>query len=265
MERMIDIHNHLIPKFDDGPRSMDDSIEMLKIAEDQGITDVFATSHFTELIPEETETEYFTKLQTLREEVLVKGIKLNIYSGAEIFFHHFMERTVKERRVSTLAGLGQYVLMEFPMFQMPSGAEEVLFQLSAENYIPIVAHPERYKTLIRQPGKALEFIKYGGLLQVNGGSLLGHFGREAQRIGLSLLQQRIIHFIASDAHSPEGRSFVLRETYEFLKDKIPAAYLEDLFYNNPRCIIDEIRIDKVPLPQAKESAGFFKKLKKRLI
>ncbi len=264
MINMIDIHNHLIPDFDDGPKSLEESLEMLRQAEEQGITDVFATSHFNEYIPPEMEEEYFAKLRQLREEALARGIKVNIYSGAEIFYHHFVNKTVSSKKVATLGGLGQYVLIEFPMFQMPSGAEEVLFHLSVDNYIPIVAHPERYNALISQPEKPLEYIQYGGLLQVNAGSVLGHFGKEVQKIALSLLEQRLVHFIASDAHFSEGRTFILLETYEFLKDKLPQQYLEEIFYKNPKCIIDEIRIDKVSYPKPKQPKGFFQKIKNRL-
>lgn len=260
---MIDIHNHLIPRFDDGPATMEESIEMLKHAQAQGITDVFATSHFNEYIPPEMEQEYFYKLQDLREEALAQRIMVNIYSGSEIFFHHFVDRTIKNSRVTTLGDLGLYVLIEFPMFQTPEGIEDALFRLSMENYIPIVAHPARYQMVLEKEERAMQFVQFGGLLQLNAGSILGHFGREPQKVALKLLQQRIPHFIASDAHSPNGRNFLLRETYKFLKGKLPESYLKDLFYNNAKCIIDDIRIDSVTLPTESSRKGFLKKLVSR--
>jgi len=264
LERMIDIHNHLIPQFDDGPKSFDESLEMLRQAEDQGITDVFATSHFNEYIPQETEDEYFQKLNTLREEALARGIKVNIYSGAEIFYHHYVDNTVRSHRVTTLGGWGQYVLLEFPMFQITEGVEEVLFRLSVDGYIPVVAHPERYNSVITEPESALEFIRFGGLLQINAGSVLGHFGKNVQKIAMNLLEQQVVHFIASDAHSPEGRTFVLKETLEVLKDHLPESYLKKLFYENPRCIIDEIAIETVRLPAGEsKKSGLLGKLKQR--
>ncbi len=263
MNKMIDIHNHLIPKFDDGPQSLDESIEMLRQASAQGITDVFATSHFNEYIPKEMEDEYFSKLQELREEVLTEGIGVNIYSGSEIFYHHYVDTTIKSNKVTTLGGWGQYVLIEFPMFQMPDGVEDVLFRLSVENYIPIVAHPERYNAIIERPQKALDFIRYGGLLQLNGGSVLGHFGREVQKVSIQLLEDWVVHFIGSDAHSPDSRTFVLQDVYSFLKDKFSESYLNQLLYKNPQKIIDEVRIEKVHLPSQKKNEGFLGKLKKQ--
>ncbi|OPX34101.1 hypothetical protein B1H10_04395 [candidate division KSB1 bacterium 4484_188] len=242
MEKMIDIHNHLIPKFDDGPASLEESLEMLKHAQEQGITDVFATSHFNEYIPPEMEHDYFFKLQDLREEALAQKIH------------------IKKSRVTTLCDQGLYVLIEFPMFQTPEGIEEVLFRLSMENYIPIVAHPARYQMVLEKEERATQFVQFGGLLQLNAGSILGHFGRESQKVALKLLRNGIPHFIASDAHSPDGRNFLLRETYDFLKGKLPESYLRDLFYNNAKNIIDNIRIDSVTLPAESTKRGFLKKL-----
>ncbi|GAB4380382.1 MAG: tyrosine-protein phosphatase [Calditrichia bacterium] len=262
METFIDIHNHLIPDFDDGPRTMQESLEMLRIAADQGITEVFATSHFSEYIPPEQEQDYFYKLQDLREAALARHIPVTIYSGAEIFYHHYIEDTVKANRVGTLGEFGQYVLMEFPMFQHPSGAEEALFQLSASNYIPILAHPERYSLLLEKPEKAQEFIKYGAFIQLNGGSVLGHFGRQVQKVALELLEKRQVHFIASDAHTPNDRSFVLKDVFNFLKDTLPSDYLQDLLYANPRKIIDQVRIERPEIPPEIQQEGFFNTLKK---
>lgn len=263
METMIDIHNHLIPKFDDGPKSLKESVEMLRQAREQGITDVFATSHFNEYIPKELEKEYFAKLKELREEILALGIDVNVYSGSEIFYHHYVDSTIKSSKVTTLGGWGQYVLIEFPMFQMPEGVEEVLFRLSVDKYIPIVAHPERYNAVLEKPERAVNFVRYGGLLQVNAGSVLGHFGKLVQKVSLNLLRKRMVHFIASDAHSPQSRTFLLREVYDFLQNELPADYIEELLFSNARNIIDEVRIDKVQVPVEEEVPNFWKRLKQR--
>jgi protein-tyrosine phosphatase len=264
MEKMIDIHSHLIPKFDDGPGSFDESLEMLQQAEDQGITDVFATSHFNEWIPKAMEEEYFSKLEELRKKAQSKKIGVNIHSGAEIFYHHWVETTVKSSKVTTLGNWGQYVLIEFPMFQMPDGAEEVLFRLTAENYIPIVSHAERYVLIIEKPRKIMNFIKYGGLIQLNGGSLLGHFGKDIQKTALQLLEWQLAQFIASDAHSPRARTFVLAEVYKFLENRIEKRYLEELLFTNPNKIIEKKLIVKAQIPEELEKKGFFAQIKRRL-
>ncbi len=263
MENMIDIHSHLIPRFDDGPKSFEESLKMLRHAAAQGISAVFATSHFNEYIPPEVESEYQEKLQQLQEKVVAKKIPVTIYPGAEIFYHHFVEKTVKMRHLTTLGNWGQYVLIEFPMFQMPDGAEEVLFRLNAENYIPIVAHPERYVVVINKPARVYNFIRHGGLLQLNGGSILGHFGKDIQKTALYLLNNRLAHFIASDAHSPDNRPFVLREVFQLLKDRLPEDYLEQLLWKNQMAIIDRVALSPVSLPELPDKTGFLQTIKNR--
>jgi len=258
----IDIHSHLIPQFDDGPKNFRESLDMLKQAADQGITEVFATSHFNEWIPREVETEYFDKLTQLREKAEHENLSIAIHSGAEIFYHQYVEKTVKKSKVTTLGNWGQYILLEFPMFQMPDGAEEVLFKLAAEKYIPIVAHPERYVKIVERPRRILNFIRFGGLLQVNGGSILGHFGKEIQKVALQLLEQELVHFIASDAHSPKIRQYVLKPVYEFLQDKIPEDYLKRLLFDHQKMILDQQILEPIQIPE-EEKLGFFEAIRKR--
>ena len=261
---MIDIHNHVIYQFDDGPKNLDESLEMLKQAADQGITDVFATSHFNEVVSQKMETDYFSKLEILRKELREKEIALRLHSGSEMFFHHYMNSTLKKVKVGTLAESNLYVLMEFPLYLMPVGAEETLFNLTMEGYIPIIAHPERYSALHAKPEKILNFIRHGGLLQVNAGSILGGFGRTVQKISMWLLENQYAHFIASDAHSPNGRRFKLAEVVAELEKNLDKTYLDQLVRDNPRKIIDNEVMEALTLPEAEPPKGFLQRVKTRL-
>ncbi len=262
---MIDIHNHIIFKFDDGPKSLEESLKMLKIAADQGITDVFATSHFNEIVDLEVEQIYFKRLDILRNEVVKNNINVQLHSGSEIFFHHFIHDTVKKTRVASLCEQNKYILMEFPLYLLPTGAEDALYRLKMDGYIPIIAHPERYSALHNRPQKILNFIKYGGLLQINAGSVLGDFGRTVKKISLWLLENKFAHFIGSDAHSPDGRTFKLKKAALELEEYLDKNYIQDLVQNNPRKIIDDIDMETVELPEvAPEPQGFMQRFKKKL-
>ncbi|UCF65549.1 MAG: hypothetical protein JSW33_06870 [bacterium] len=262
MNQFIDIHSHLIPQFDDGPKNFQESLDMLRQAVDQGITQVFATSHFNEWIPREVETEYFKKLNQLRKKAERANLPITIHSGSEIFYHQYVEKTVKKSKVTTLGNWGQYILLEFPMFQMPDGAEEVLFKLAADKYIPIVAHPERYVKIVERPRRILNFIRFGGLLQVNGGSILGHFGKDIQKVALQLLERELVHFIASDAHSPRVRQYVLKPVYEFLQNKISEDYLNKVLFVHQKMIIDQQILEPIQIPE-EEKLSFFESIRKR--
>jgi len=109
---MFDIHNHLIYEFDDGPKSLQEAVDMVKEAESQGITHAFATSHFQEIIPTTMEDDYFRKLEELRNRLEAENVQVQIHSGSELFYHHFMNETVKQHRVCRLIGTSKYVLFE---------------------------------------------------------------------------------------------------------------------------------------------------------
>ncbi len=264
MNGMIDIHNHVVFKFDDGPRTLDEALDMLRVAHGQGISAVFATSHFAENISEDVENEYFNKLEQLRQAAAQKDIPVALYSGAELFFHHYLEQTIKTHRVCTLAGLQQYALIEFPLFLMPSGVEEVLFNLSLSNIIPIIAHPERYSAVQEKPEKAIGFLRHGGLLQVNAGSILGDFGKQVQKLAMWMLENRMVHFIGSDAHAPEGRAFKLQQAVDYLRNHLDEEYIRQLVQENPLKIVNEVPIREVHIPEEEERPSFFQRLKRRL-
>ena len=263
---MIDIHNHIIYHFDDGPKTLEDALKMLQAAADQGITDVFATSHFNEVIHAEAEADYFRKLACLQEEVDKRNLGLRLHSGSEMFFHLGMDQTIRKTRVGTLGEKGLYILMEFPLYLMPSGAEETLFQLTMDGYRPIIAHPERYSSLHQKPHKILNFVRHGGLLQVNAGSVLGQFGRTVQKIAMELLEQHMVHFIGSDAHSPKGRSFLMAAAADSLREHLDEAYIQDLVSNNARKIIENQPLEPMPLPEEEDAGnrGLIDRMRSRL-
>ncbi|MEJ2537944.1 MAG: hypothetical protein P8048_13005 [Calditrichia bacterium] len=186
---MIDIHSHLIPEFDDGPKSFDESLKMLQIAEEQGITDVFATSHFQEIIPPQMEEDYLVKLEELQNRAAAMDLTVNIHSGGELFYHEQLEET--------------------------------------------------------------------------GGSILGHFGKDIQKVSLYLLKNKLVQFIASDAHTTTGRTFVLKNVYDFLEDEISEEYLEELLILNPRKIINREVVEKPELPESEPESGFLSRLRNR--
>lgn len=261
---MIDIHNHVIHKFDDGPKDLKESLDMLRMAVDQGITDVFATSHFNEVIPPDIESDYFHKLKILREETASQNIPINIHSGSELFYHLFMDQTIKEKEVASLAGKKLYVLTEFSLFIMPTGVKETLFNLSMNGIIPIIAHPERYPAVRQDPQLALDYLKYGAIFQVNAGSILGGFGKEIRKLSMWMLENKLVHFIGSDAHNTRTRRFRMKEVVDALKGHLADDYIHELVEGNARKILESKKVEKLEIPESAFPDSFFTKLKKKL-
>ncbi len=258
---MFDIHNHLIYEFDDGPKSLQEAVDMLKEAEAQGITHAFATSHFQEIIPITMEDDYFRKLEELRNRLEAENVQVQIHAGSELFYHHFMNETVKQHRVCRLNGTSKYVLFEFPLYLKPTGYEEAIFQLKMDGYFPILAHPERYTFIQQDPEKIVDILKLGALLQVNTGSILGNFGRTAQRLARQFLELRLVSFLGSDAHRKEGRSFSLKPAIDEIRHIVDNGYIEELTHLNPAKILTNTEVESPPIPEFK-NGGLFSRLRK---
>jgi len=211
---MIDFHNHVMPSVDDGPRTLDESLDMLKFAESQGITDVVQTVHFQhpKMENKNVEYDYLNKnIRRLQSELLKNKIKIKLHLSAEVFYLPNLLDISKNKLVTI--NDGKYMLIEFSNNIYPDGYENVFFKLQSSGVTPIVAHPERYR-FIQNNLKLLElWIDRGYIIQIDAGSLLGHFGRSTQEIALEMINNGYVHIIGSDAHNSRKRNFCLLDGY----------------------------------------------------
>ena len=143
---MIDFHNHILPNVDDGSKSLEMSLDMLRHAADQGITDVVNTIHFQhpKMDNKNTNFDYLCSIRDkLLEQMFKEKIDINIHLGAEVFFN-FNLLDILDNPLVTFCNK-KYMLIEFQTFMMPKGYENHLYDLKISGVTPIIAHPERYK------------------------------------------------------------------------------------------------------------------------
>jgi protein-tyrosine phosphatase len=133
------------------------------------------------------------------------SIPLRVLPGADAHFCPEIVRLVEEGEIETVNDNERFLMVEFPSQGIPFRAEDVLFQLMVKRITPIITHPERNLEIGQKPRRYYEMIKMGCLGQVTAMSLTGGFGLEVKRVAENLLRHRLIHFIASDAHSANGR------------------------------------------------------------
>lgn len=230
---MVDIHCHIVPEVDDGAWDLDAALAMARIADGCGVEKIIATPHFKG-IPEELEARPFMKQQFRRLQSAVKRElpKLELVSGAEILC---VPQTIEMARRGLLPTLGssRYVLTEFYFDAGGAFMDTALEELRRCGYLPVVAHPERYDAVQRDPSLARSWFERGILLQLNKGSVLGAFGRRAEDAALRLLYRGIAHVIASDAHSPEIRTTDLHGVREWCLDHLGREYTKILLSENP--------------------------------
>jgi len=235
---MIDIHCHILPGVDDGSDSIETSLDMAALAAENGTKIVVATPHCN--IPNEY-TNYFDeflkrRFRELQLAVREEGFPLQVATGMEAFGTNNLPVLLREGRVITLNN-SRYLLVEFYFGDDPDRVQMVLEGLLDEGVTPVVAHPERYEYVRRDPELAVDWKDMGCLLQVNKGSIVGSFGRDVQDAVHYLIQQGLADAVASDAHSPFQRTPFMEHAYEMICDLYSVQEAQRLFWENPARIL----------------------------
>ena len=197
---MIDLHSHILPGIDDGAQSIEDSVEMARVASDDGIKTIAATPHSTELPSGYSYQDLLTLLERLEEELIRRELKLKVVAGLENYISPEIIRRVEEGAAVTLNGT-KYILVELPLQQYPAYTDQILFELQAKGLFPIIAHPERNIAIQRHNSLLEQLVRRGMLAQVTSASLTGVFGKETQKVAQYFVTRNLVHIIASDAHS----------------------------------------------------------------
>ena len=201
----VDIHTHILPGLDDGPKSIDGSIAIARCYQNAGIKRIVATPHF---IPGTAwAADSFTVLdraRTLQAVIDNYEIDLQIIPGMEIAYHSRLVERISSERVLPL-GNSKHFLIEPPLSGIDETLIENLIILLNKDIQIIIAHPERVEIFQKKRVFLDKLVSCGAKLQVNSGSLLGHFGRTAFNMALDLFQKDQLHFFASDTHDHTDR------------------------------------------------------------
>ncbi len=237
---MIDLHCHIVPGVDDGADSMDTTREMAFQAWSNGTYAVVATPHFNRPDQPEELSVSDIKRQCRRtvEKLRENGCPLDLYYGMEMFVTKRLPWLLDEKEYITL-GLSKYLLMEFFVDERFSTMGEMIQSVFDHGLIPVIAHPERYETIQRQPERVGEWFNKGVVVQLNKGTIMGRMGNRSERTAWWLLQQGLVHVVASDAHSSRTRNANLDELRRMLFREFPPSYAELLLEINPSHIIND--------------------------
>ena len=233
MDQMIDLHCHILPALDDGPKDMAASVAMAKTAARDGITHIVATPHVKETVyPMETVEE---KRAALQAELSGAGIPVTIHLGGELcHLHHTKTEILKQYAINQTS----YVLIEFPHTHLPHTWGNVIFSLMVKGFRPIIAHPERNPSVITDPGLVHQMIEKGARIQLTSASITGYFGRDIQACADYLIRKQQVHVVATDAHSDDTRPIRLSPAFDKVKRQMGQDYAGRLFRDNPWAILN---------------------------
>jgi protein-tyrosine phosphatase len=232
---MVDIHHHLLPGLDDGAKDIKTSVAMARMAVADGITHIVCTPHANGSFAFDPEVNR-AKTDELRAKLDEQHISLTLGSGCDfhLSFDNVKRAKLEPARFS-INGQG-YLLVEVPDYGLPPGLTETFYELQLAGLTPILTHPERNPTLQKEPQRMKDWLRGGLLIQVTADSLTGHKGKQAERMALKLLEDRWVHFLATDAHNTTSRPPRMREAHDLVATKFGASYAHALCLTNPTAV-----------------------------
>lgn len=254
---MIDIHNHIMYGIDDGCKTLEETLEVLKEAYENGIHSIILTPHYIKGSKfEANNLEKNKLLKEIKAKANEKDINVKLFIGNEVYIENNMLDLLEKKEIASLNN-SRYLLFELPMGSEINNLSEIIFNLRIANIVPIIAHPERYFQFQKNPELLIPLIEQGCLFQGNLGSLSGYYGKEVKKTLLTMLKHNYIHFIASDVHHPESHYLIYNEIYKTLDETVGKESAYELTEINPQHIIDNKTIEiKEPKPIKKSFFSF---------
>ena len=246
---MIDMHCHLLPGIDDGSKSFNESINIVKKAQQEGITDIVLTPHY--IVGTKYDANNAEKIDLFKElefQVKERKIPINLYLGNEIYIDAklpemlgaFDEKTGKNKgnsgEVASLNGR-KYVLIELPVQNEDFSTPDTMFELIRRGWVPVIAHPERYEYIQNNINYAAELVKMGCKLQGDYLALTGKYGKKAEKTLKKLLRKDLIFCLASDIHHERNDYNLEKAKAKIAKITKNQKLIDDLFVKNPKRII----------------------------
>jgi len=260
--KLIDIHCHILPGVDDGPRCLKESLSMAKTAVGDGIHTIVATPHTLNGVYINPVKEVTSRVTTLQETLSKNHIPLNLHAGAEVHLCPHMVEHVENGDALTINNAGKYIMLEFPSHIVPSGVKDEIFSLKLNGITPIICHPERNAVIQNNVDIMYTLVSMGALSLVTAMSITGGFWHVAQRAAEGLLSRRLVHMIATDAHSTDSRPPLLSQAVEEAAEILGSIQEAERMVNEtPELILSGNTID-IPEPLSERQAHEF--LKKRL-
>ncbi len=241
---MFDIHCHILPEVDDGPKSWEVAIEMCRMAAADGITHSVATPHANDRYA--YDRSYLQAILLQLQAKVGNSLQLSLGCDFHLSFEN-LERVLERPRTYTI-GDTNYLLVELSNFSVPVQVAECFTRLGDRDLTPILTHPERNPILQQTPQRILEWVEQGCLVQVTASALTGFWGERPEIIARWLLDRSAVHFLATDAHDTKRRVPIMSEARDIVAGIVGTEYAEALVEHNPAAVINGHPIPFCPRP-----------------
>ncbi|MBE5878725.1 MAG: protein-tyrosine-phosphatase [Lachnospiraceae bacterium] len=230
-DMIIDIHSHILPGIDDGSADMEETLQMLMTAEQEGITHMIATPHYKENRLQTNPEQIKALLDKVKKACEEQGIAINLYAGNEVYYFSDIEEAVEEGRLLAL-NEGNRMLVEFNPYADYKRIRNAVDTVRGLGFHPVIAHVERYDCMLKKPDNVEELYDMDAEIQVNAASITGEAGFKSKMFVHKLLKKHLVHYVGTDAHESKKRAPKMKKCASILRKKFGEEYANELLYEN---------------------------------
>lgn len=235
---MIDLHCHILPGIDDGAKSVDEAIALIKLAAEQGVSRMVATPHIHLGIFDNNLQTINAAFSSLSAALTATDINIELRAAAEVRISPEIMLFIEQNK---LPFIGQYngknvLLLELPSSHIPPGTDKLIDWLLNKNVLPMIAHPERNRELQAHPERIKPFVQSGCLFQLTAASLLGDMSQGAEVLAHQWVTEKLYTVVASDCHSVLRRPPKLAQAWASVCELTDKQYADAVTLETPHLI-----------------------------
>ncbi len=195
----VDMHSHLIPGIDDGSKTIDESIELIKEFVQAGYKKIITTPHIMGDFFKNSANTIMPGLEQLRIRIKEENINISIDAAAEYYLDEWFIQKLQNKEPLLTFG-EKYVLFETSFINEPTQLHQTIFLIRSAGYIPVLAHPERYVYLYNDFSAFQKIYDMDVLFQLNINSLTGYYSKYAKKFAEKLIDNKMVDFVGTDCH-----------------------------------------------------------------
>ena len=236
---MIDLHCHILPGVDDGAVNLADAVAMCRLAAADGCTVMVATPHQRHAsFPAATREALHAAHEELVAALARDEERVEVRMGAEVRVDSELLADMEGHGEALALAGSRYVLLEFPRAEVGPAPEEIVHEMLVAGWRPVLAHPEVLPWL--EVPRLGALVEGGALLQVTAAAITSDFGRYPHQKVWELLDEGLVHFVASDSHSPTWRAPGLSKARALLTQRLGSATARALVEDNPASVLADV-------------------------
>jgi len=227
----IDVHCHVLPGVDDGSSDMEETMEMLRIAERSGISDMIVTPHYKQGrvgTPRKVIGEMIDKVEQYAK---LSGITVKLHPGTEVYYHSSLEDKLESGWLATMNDT-EFVLVEFSPFETFPYIRNAIDDVFSLGYKPVLAHVERYQCMLGSVEHVRILHEMGCRIQVNASSVDGSYGFKVKHFIKKLLKEQLVDYVGTDAHDQKSRIPDMEKCAVQIRKVCDEGYADDLLGQN---------------------------------